>query len=182
MRDRDLLAAEVTETTLGTELPVEVIRHMRRDRVLQSFVDNIWSEMGRCINCHSPERNQRQVREHGEQISWIVPRDPAATLEKLIESGNIDTDNPDERSSWWHGADRNEQKSCGTREMSNYRMAATWSESISTRRAKRQKTETTSSAIPNSTGRSKSTVNGAQAISRPRSFTHPRLIRLENRR
>jgi hypothetical protein len=96
VREPELLAAKEGGATLGTELPVEVIRHMRRDRVLQSFVENIWSEMGRCINCHSPERNQRQVREHGEQVSWIVPRDPAATLQKLVDGGNIDTDHPDE--------------------------------------------------------------------------------------
>jgi hypothetical protein len=69
---------------------------MRRDRVLQSFVENVWSEIGRCINCHSPERNQRLVREHGEQVSWIRPRDPAGTLQQCVDQGIIDTDAPEE--------------------------------------------------------------------------------------
>lgn len=96
VKEPDLLAAKATGVAVGTELPTEVIRHMRRDHVLESFVENIWSEIGRCINCHSPDRNQRQVREHGEQVSWIVPRDPAATLQKLVDGGNIDTDSPGE--------------------------------------------------------------------------------------
>jgi hypothetical protein len=96
VREPELLAAKTTGVRVGNELPVEVIRHLRRDRVLQSFVENVWSEVGRCINCHSPERNQRQVREHGEHVSWIVPGNPAATLEKLVDGGNIDTDKPDE--------------------------------------------------------------------------------------
>lgn len=94
--DPKLLGTKKTDAKIGMELPVEVVRHMRRDRVLNSFVENIWSEIGRCINCHSPERNQRQVREHGQQVSWIVPRDPAATLEKLVEQGDIDLDAPEE--------------------------------------------------------------------------------------
>jgi hypothetical protein len=96
VQDPDLLASKAPKETIGTELPPEVIRHMRTDRVLQSFVDNIWSEMGRCINCHSPERNRRTVEEHGEQVSWIVPNDPEATLAKLVDGGNIDIENPDQ--------------------------------------------------------------------------------------
>jgi hypothetical protein len=79
------------KATVGSELPDDVIRHMRRDRVLNLFVENVWLEIGRCINCHSPERNERLVKKHGEQVSWIRPRDPAGTLEQ----GIIDTDNPE---------------------------------------------------------------------------------------
>lgn len=93
--DPELLATEPAESGVGTEIPLEVIRHMRRDRVLNSFVKNIWSEMGRCINCHSPERNQQVVEENGDQVSWLVPRDPAATLKELLDGGNIDIDDPE---------------------------------------------------------------------------------------
>lgn len=95
-RDPKLLAAKSSNTKVGTELPMEVVRHMRRDRVLRSFVENIWSEMGRCVNCHSPNRNKRLISEYGEQISWIVPGDPAATLQELVDGGNIDIEKPDE--------------------------------------------------------------------------------------
>jgi hypothetical protein len=72
-----------------------VIRHARRDRVLQSFLDNVWSEVGRCAACHSPDRNQDKVKKHGEQVSWIKLRDPQGTLDYLIGAGLIDAKKPD---------------------------------------------------------------------------------------
>ncbi|MFQ5734684.1 MAG: hypothetical protein ACE5KM_22350, partial [Planctomycetaceae bacterium] len=95
-KDPALLKASADEVTLGTKLPPQVIRHARKDRVLSSFVDNVWSQVGRCISCHSPNKNARQVKKHGEQMSWIVPNDPAGTLKELVEAGNIDTDDPAE--------------------------------------------------------------------------------------
>lgn len=101
VKEPELLAA-TGDVEIGTTLPPEVIRHARSDRVLASFIDNIWSEMGRCINCHSPERNRRQIGRNGrtkadiDAISWIVPRDPRATLQELIDSGNIDTESPED--------------------------------------------------------------------------------------
>ena len=101
VKDPDLLKA-TSKTDLGTTLPLEVIRHARKDRVLSSFIDNIWSEMGRCVNCHSPDRNRSKIGHNGltkedvDAISWIVPHDPAATLRKLVDSGNIDTDTPED--------------------------------------------------------------------------------------
>lgn len=96
VRDPELLATKASDTRVGTELPVEVIRHLRRDHVLDSFVENIWSQIGRCINCHSPERNERLVKKHGDQVSWIRPNDPAATLAQCVEQFIVDTDDPEE--------------------------------------------------------------------------------------
>ena len=99
VREPKLLNAK-SDTDIGISLPPEVIRHARHDRVLSSFLDNIWSEMGRCINCHSPERNRNKIGRNGftkedvDAISWIVPRDPAGTLRKLVDSGNIDLEVP----------------------------------------------------------------------------------------
>ncbi len=93
------LAADTNQ--LGPEVPLAVIRHTRLDHVVQSFRENIWSEMGRCVNCHSPELNRKMVGRSGhtqeevDAISWIVPRDPAGTLQKLVDTGNIDLDEPD---------------------------------------------------------------------------------------
>ena len=95
VKDPALLSA-TSDASLGSALPDEVIRHARKDRVLASFLDNIWSEIGRCINCHSPERNQRLVKKHGEQVSWIKPGDPQGTLDQAVEQGIIDVDFPDE--------------------------------------------------------------------------------------
>ncbi len=92
VKDPRLLAVKSTDVKLRSELSPEVIRHMRRDRVVASFVENIWSEIGRCLHCHSPESNQKQVEKHGEQMSWIRPRDPAGTLAQCVEQGIIDPD------------------------------------------------------------------------------------------
>ncbi len=93
-KDPSLLAKEGKELPAGPSLPVEVIRHARKDRVMASFVDNIWTEVGRCAACHSPDRNQKQVAEHGEEVSWIVLNDPQATLTHMIDAGLIDPEHP----------------------------------------------------------------------------------------
>lgn len=94
VRDPELLKAKAGTEKLGPKLPVEVVRHARNDRVLASFIDNVWVEATRCAACHSPLLNQKQVKEHGERVSWMKPDDPAATLKHLVEAGLIDTDEP----------------------------------------------------------------------------------------
>ncbi len=94
--DPKLLAEKDKGGPIGPQLPEEVIRHARTDRVLASFIDNVWNEVGRCAACHSPDRNQKQVKEHGERVSWIKLRDPQATLSHMLEAGLIDSDNPDQ--------------------------------------------------------------------------------------
>lgn len=93
--DPKLAAAKTKDATLGSSLPPEVVRHLRCDRVLASFVDNVWSEVGRCAACHSPDRNGKQVKEHGEHISWIQLGDPQATLNHLREHELIDVSAPE---------------------------------------------------------------------------------------
>ena len=92
--DPQLLAA-TTKLTVGPSVPDEVIRHARQDRVLQSFIDNIWLESGRCAGCHSSDQNAKQVKEHGDQMSWIVPGNPEATLAILLDHDLIDPAAPE---------------------------------------------------------------------------------------
>lgn len=94
--DPQLMAAKGDAAPIGPQVPDEVIRHARRDRVLASFIDNLWTEVGRCAACHSPDRNQKQVKEHGEQVSWITLNDPQATLDHMVENNLIDAENPAE--------------------------------------------------------------------------------------
>ena len=94
VRDPELLKAKAGSESIGPKLPVEVVRHARNDRVLASFIDNVWVEATRCAACHSPLLNQKQVKEHGARVSWMKPDDPAATLQHLVEAGLIDTDEP----------------------------------------------------------------------------------------
>jgi len=95
-KDPKLAAAKTGDAKLGPDVPVEVIRHARRDHVLASFLDNVWSEVGRCAACHSPDRNQEQVKKHGTKVNWIKLRDARGTLDGLLASGIIDTDSPEE--------------------------------------------------------------------------------------
>lgn len=102
VKDPKLLTEKPGNDQLGPALPLAVIRHTRKGRVLESFVENIWSEMGRCVNCHSPERNRNKIGRNGftkedvDAISWIVPRDPEATLQELLDTGNIDLKSPND--------------------------------------------------------------------------------------
>ena len=96
VREPELLAAKPDDGPFGPAVPEEVIRHARSDRVLASFVENVWSEVGRCAACHSPEKNAEQVKKHGEQVSWITPGDPQATMRRMLDSGLIDTEKPEE--------------------------------------------------------------------------------------
>lgn len=95
VKDPTLAAAKTADPAIGPKLPPEVIRHARQDRVLQSFLDNVWSEAGRCAACHSPDRNAQQVKKHGEHISWIKLRDPQASLAHLLENELIDLKEPE---------------------------------------------------------------------------------------
>ena len=95
VKDPSLLASKAGDPKIGPQLPDEVIRHARKDRVLSSFVDRVWSEVGRCAACHSPDRNQEQVKKHGEHISWIKKDDPAGTLAYLREAELIDLGQPE---------------------------------------------------------------------------------------
>jgi len=93
VRDPELRALKGMDP-IGPGVPDEVIRHARRDRVLASFIDNVWNEAGRCAACHSPDQNQKQVKEYGEQVSWITLRDPQATLNHMLEADIINAEKP----------------------------------------------------------------------------------------
>jgi hypothetical protein len=68
--------------------------------VLASFEENVWSEINRCVHCHSPEFNRGHIEKFGkdfvDEITWIVPKDPEATLKLIVENGLIDLDAPEE--------------------------------------------------------------------------------------
>ena len=95
-KDPKLAAAKSGDVKLGPSVDEEVIRHARKDQVLASFLDNVWSEVGRCAACHSPDRNQEQVEKHGTKVNWIKLRDPQGTLDNLLTTGIIDADTPEQ--------------------------------------------------------------------------------------
>ncbi len=58
------LIANKNVQPIGPRLSEEVIRHARKDRVLASFIENVWTEVGRCAACHSPDQNVSVLRGH----------------------------------------------------------------------------------------------------------------------
>ena len=76
--------------------PVEVIRHARKDRLVESFEANVWSIRFRCMNCHSEgnPQNQKLIEKWGEKVAWFKTS-PEATLDYLLQSKLIDVKNPE---------------------------------------------------------------------------------------
>lgn len=77
--------------------PVEVIRHARKDRLLESFERTIWAMRMRCMNCHTEgtPQNNKLRQEHGERVTWVKKAGPEATMEYLLASELIDVKNPE---------------------------------------------------------------------------------------
>ena len=77
----------------------EIIRHNRKDRLLDSFVRNVWSQRMRCFPCHTPfeleaadpqhpkarETHQKFEEQFGQRMN-IFRETPEATLRQLIVS------------------------------------------------------------------------------------------------
>ena len=81
------------------EKPDAVIRHNRKDRLLDSFVRNVWSQRMRCFPCHTPfeldavsqqhpkaRETHRQFEEQFGQRMNFFKETPEATLRQLIVS------------------------------------------------------------------------------------------------
>ena len=77
--------------------PVELVRHARRDRLVDSFETNIWSMRFRCMSCHTEgtPQNDKLVKEHGDRVAWFKKAGPAATMDYLLSSKLIDLNEPE---------------------------------------------------------------------------------------
>jgi hypothetical protein len=66
--------------------PVEVIRHARKDRLLESFERNIWAMRFRCMGCHNEGTPQcdKLVKEHGPRVAWMKKAGAEATMSYLL--------------------------------------------------------------------------------------------------
>jgi hypothetical protein len=96
LRDLPRLAA----TDLAKpDKPDAVIRHNRKDRLLDSFVRNVWSQRMRCFPCHTPFELEATAQQHpkargthrqfeeqfGQRMNFFKET-PEATLRQLITS------------------------------------------------------------------------------------------------
>ena len=79
------------------ERPAEVIRHARRDRVLESFEANVWAWRFRCMNCHTEgtPQNDKYRKEFGDRVAWAKKGGAGETMDFLIASKLIDPANPE---------------------------------------------------------------------------------------
>ena len=79
-------------------VPDAVIRHARKDRLLESFEKNIWSMRFRCMNCHTEgtAANDKYCKQDGDKVAWVRKAGAAETMNFLIDSKLIDTKDPEE--------------------------------------------------------------------------------------
>jgi hypothetical protein len=77
--------------------PDEVIRFARKDRLLESFEKNVWSMRFRCMNCHTEgnPQNDKLRQKHGPRVAWVKKAGAEATMNYLLASKLVETDNPE---------------------------------------------------------------------------------------
>jgi hypothetical protein len=98
-RDPQLRAAPAlpAEERATPPRPAAVIRHARKDRLLESFERNVWAMRFRCMSCHiegTPE-NDKLRKEHGDRVAWVKAAGAEATMNYLIASRLIDKEEPE---------------------------------------------------------------------------------------
>lgn len=101
MSERIERRSEVAKPTV----PDEVIRHARKDRVLDSFIRNVWSQRMRCFPCHTPheidannpmhkkpqERQREMVAKHGARMN-IFQETPLQTMRSMLAGRHVATE------------------------------------------------------------------------------------------
>ena len=77
--------------------PVEVIRHDRADRLLESFTNTVWAMRFRCMGCHQEgtAQNVKNVKKYGDRVAWLKAAGPEATLAYLRSSKLINISDPE---------------------------------------------------------------------------------------
>lgn len=101
--DETLRGLAGTTAPVGPQVPLEVVRHARKSRVVDSFARNVWSQRLRCFPCHTPHeidpsnprhqgaiKKQREFEaQHSPELvarMRIFKRTPEETLQYLIEA------------------------------------------------------------------------------------------------
>lgn len=85
------------EEVAGPTRPVEVIRHARTDRLLESFTNTVWAQRHRCMSCHTEgtAENKKLVEKNGARVAWFKAGGPEATLGYLRTTTLIDVKEPE---------------------------------------------------------------------------------------
>lgn len=79
--------------------PDAVIRHARKDRVLESFENTVWALRFRCASCHTPEglaerAKKKPAESLPDNMAWLLGT-PAESLAYLAKSPLIDAKKPE---------------------------------------------------------------------------------------
>lgn len=102
-KDPGSATAEPGERKPGPAIDVEVVRHARKDRLLSSFVENVWSERMRCLGCHAPgeppnpkqaENKRRWIADYGGESMLWLGLSPEESLDRLLGGRILDLKNP----------------------------------------------------------------------------------------
>lgn len=93
------IAVPADARPVGPQKPIEVVRHARKSRVVESFARNVWSQRMRCFPCHTPhaldENNPKHkipIQKQGEFVKKfglkmnIFHETPEETMDQLIAS------------------------------------------------------------------------------------------------
>lgn len=104
VKDPGLAKAEANGKAVGPSVSDAVIRHSRKDRLLASFVENVWAYRGGCMGCHMPgeppnpkaaENKRNWVAKHGEPaMFWLGSSGPEEALETLLKGKLLDLAQP----------------------------------------------------------------------------------------
>jgi hypothetical protein len=75
-----------------------VVRHERIDNVLESFERNVWSQQGRCMNCHTPgtPENEANAKKFGDRVKWFVPDSAEETMKRILAQKLVNVEKPEE--------------------------------------------------------------------------------------
>jgi len=98
-QDPSLVRLSTSESVkkIGPDQPLEVVRHARKSRVVESFTRKIWSQRMRCFPCHTPfeinpnnpqhkvpsQRHAELVEQYGAKMN-LFQQTPEETLDRLI--------------------------------------------------------------------------------------------------
>jgi hypothetical protein len=99
--DQELVSKTVPRKgrPVGPQRPIEVVRHARKSRIVESFTQKVWSQRMRCFPCHTPneidtdnpqhtkpaERHRDFVKTYGAKMN-LFRESPEATLAALVAS------------------------------------------------------------------------------------------------
>ncbi|MEM9585971.1 MAG: hypothetical protein AAGA03_01715 [Planctomycetota bacterium] len=84
-------------SAVGPQKPLEVVRHARKSRLVESFTRHVWSQRMRCFPCHTPDEidaqnpkhkkaaqnHQKLVKQYGAKMN-LFQATPEATLDRMI--------------------------------------------------------------------------------------------------